>query len=324
MRAAVHRSFGAPEDVLQIDEVDLPEPGPGEVRVRILLAAIHNHDLMTVRGEYGMLPDLPARAGTEAVGVVDALGDDVSGIEVGQRVVAGTPGVWAEYVTMPAARLVPVDDAIPDEAAAQLVAMPFSAISLLDSLGLERGEWMLQNAANGLVGRIVAQLAATRGVNVVGLVRRAETVDELAAAGIRGVVATDDEGWRDRVRELTGGAPIRAGVDSVGGTAAGDALSLVGDGGTLVVFGSMASPTLELSAGDILFREITVRGFWGAKLGRIQTPEQRARLMAELFARIVDGTVQLPVGPVHALDDIAEAVRASGEAGRSGKVLLRP
>lgn len=322
MRAVILTSFGDPEKVLQVEDVERPEPAPGEVRVRIVLAAIHNHDLMIARGQYGALPETPARAGSEATGVIDALGEGVSGLEVGQRVVAGTTGVWAEYVTMPAASVIPVSDSIPDSSAAQMIAMPFSAISLIDSLQLGEGDWMLQNAANGAVGRIVAQLAKTRGINVVGLVRRAAAIDELAALGIDRVVATDDEGWRDRVRDVTGGAPLEAGVDSVGGTAAGDVLSLLAQDATLVVFGAMASPTLELAVGDILFKNTTVKGFWGAK-PRISA-ERRGELMRELLPLIADGTVTLPVGSVHALDDIADALRAGDEPGRGGKVLLRP
>jgi NADPH:quinone reductase-like Zn-dependent oxidoreductase len=106
--------------------------------------------------------------------------------------------VWAEYFVAPAAALIPVPDAIADEAAAQLVSMPFSALSLLEYLDVEPGQWIAQNTANGAVGRLVAQLAAARGVHVLGLVRRAEGVEELAAAGIEGVVATDQDGWRER------------------------------------------------------------------------------------------------------------------------------
>jgi NADPH:quinone reductase-like Zn-dependent oxidoreductase len=115
--------------------------------------------------------------------------------------------VWAEYFVALAAALVPVPDGIDDEAAAQLISMPFSALSLLEYLDVAPGQWIAQNAANGAVGRLVAQFAAARGVHVLGLVRRAEGIAELAAAGISGVVATDDDAWRERVIEITGGAP---------------------------------------------------------------------------------------------------------------------
>ena len=141
MRALTHPSFGDPADVLEVSEVPTPTPAAGEALVRVVRATIHNHDLWTVRGTYGFKPELPARSGTEAVGVVEALGEGVTGLEVGQRVVAGGVfGAWAEYVVAPAAALLPVPDAIDDDAAAQLVSMPFSAVSLQPLRRLRRSE----------------------------------------------------------------------------------------------------------------------------------------------------------------------------------------
>ncbi|NEN62580.1 zinc-binding dehydrogenase, partial [Escherichia coli] len=128
------------------------------------------------------------------------------------------------------------------------------------------GDWIVQNAANGAVGRLVAQLAAARGVRVLGLVRRADGVDELSEQGIGDIVATDDDGWRDRVRKVVGDASIVAGVDAVGGSAAGDVVSLLANEGVLVVFGAMASPTLEIASGDVIFKQVVVKGFWGSKV----------------------------------------------------------
>src|ERR1700712_5539281 len=210
MRAIIHHQFGEPSDVLSVEELPLPEPGAGEVRVRTILSPIHNHDLWTIRGTYGFKPELPARAGTEAVGVIDALGEGVTRLSLGQRVASGsTFGVWAEYFITKAGALIPVDDSISDEVAAQLVAMPFSAISLLESLNLAEGDWLALNAATGAVGRLVAQLAVPRKINVIGLVRRADGVEELAAQGITNVVSTDAANWVDQVRALTGEAPLK-------------------------------------------------------------------------------------------------------------------
>lgn len=325
MRTITHPTFGEPQDVLTVEDHELPQPGPGQVRLRILLSPIHNHDLWTVRGTYGYKPELPARAGTEAVGIVDALGADVEGLAVGQRVATGGSfGAWAEYVTTPAAGLIPVPDSVSDEAAAQLVAMPFSAISLLESLHLEAGDWLVQNAANGAVGRMVAQLAGARGVNVIGLVRRAEGVEELRSQGIERVVATSVDGWRDEVAALTGGAPIKVGVESVGGKSAGEVLSLLAENGELVVFGAMASPTLELSSGDVIFKQATVRGFWGSKVSQSIDAGLKQRLFGELLQHIGSGQLTLPVAGVFPFEQITDAVEASMTAGRVGKVLLRP
>ena len=257
MRAVIHHELGEPADVLGVEEVDTPTPGPGEVRLRVLLSPIHNHDLWTVRGTYGYKPELPARAGTEAVGVVEELGEGVEGLTVGQRVATGgTFGVWAEQVVAKAAGLIPVADGLSDEVASQLVSMPFSAISLLHSLDLKAGDWIVQNTANGAVGRMVAQIAKARGIHVIGLVRRQSAVAELAEQGIDNVVSTDVEGWRDAALALADGARIVAGVDSVGGSASNDVLSLLSENGTLVIFGSMGAGKLELSAGDVSASEL--------------------------------------------------------------------
>ena len=325
MRALVQPRFGDPAEVLSVQEVPDPEPGPGQALVRVLLSPIHNHDLWTARGSYGFKPEMPARAGTEAVGVVEALGEGVEGLRVGQRVATGGSfGAWAELIVAPAAGLIPVPDGMTDEAASQLVSMPFSAIALLDFLEVSEGDWIVQNAANGAVGRLLSQLAEARGVHVLGLVRRADGVAELAEQGIEQVVATDDAGWRDRVREIVGDASIVAGVDSVGGTSAGDVVSLLAEDGVLVVFGAMASPTMEIGAGDVIFKQVVIKGFWGSKVFAAMSREKRAALMGELVSGIGSGALTLPVQKVYGLDEIADAARANGEPGRRGKILLRP
>jgi NADPH:quinone reductase-like Zn-dependent oxidoreductase len=325
MRALVQPQFGDPAEVLSVQEVPDPEPGPGQVLVRVLLSPIHNHDLWTARGSYGFKPEMPARAGTEAVGVVEALGEGVDSLQVGQRVATGGSfGAWAELIVAPAAGLVPVPEGMSDEAAAQLVSMPFSAIALLDFLEVSEGDWIVQNAANGAVGRLLAQLAEARGVHVLGLVRRADGVDELREQGIEQVVATDDDGWRDRVREIVGDAPIVAGVDSVGGSSAGDVVSLLAEDGVLVVFGAMASPTLEIGSGDVIFKQVVIKGFWGSKVFGAMSREKRGALMGELVSGIGSGALTLPVEKVYPLEDIADAARANQAPGRRGKILLRP
>ncbi|WP_144766014.1 zinc-binding dehydrogenase [Curtobacterium sp. 9128] len=324
MRAVVHDTFAEPAEVLHVEQRPVPTPAAGEVLVRTVLSPIHNHDLWTVRGTYGFKPELPAASGTEALGVVEALGEGVTELQVGQRVAGGAFGVWAEYYTAKAAGLVPVPDAMTDEAAAQLVSMPFSAISLLHSLDLHEGDWIVQNAANGAVGRMVAQLGAARGINVIGLVRRAAGVEELRGQGIERVVATDADDWKDQVAALTGGAPIVAGVESVGGKAAGDIASVLGEDATLVVFGAMASPTLEIPSGKVIFGQLTVKGFWGSVVSRTMPAETKQQLFGELITRVLDGSLTLPVSETFAFEDVQDAVRASDTAGRIGKVLLRP
>ena len=323
MRALIHSTFGDPTEVLEVAERPLPEPGEGEVRVRTVLATIHNHDLWTIRGTYGFKPDLPAASGTEAVGIVDAVGEGIDTLKVGQRVSGGTFGVWAEYFVAKAAGLIPVPDAISDETAAQLVSMPFSALALLDSLDLEPGDWMVQNTANGAVGKLVAQFAPARNINVLGLVRRDAGIDELSALGIHHIVSTESADWRARAAEVFDGAEPRAAVDSIGGKAAGELLSLLGEGGTLVSFGAMESGLLQISSGDLIFKQATVRGFWASTVSRTMDAATRDRLFRELLERVGSGDVPLPVEAVYPFEQARDAAAASAVPGRAGKILLR-
>ncbi|MDE1167808.1 MAG: zinc-binding dehydrogenase [Pseudomonas sp.] len=325
MRSTVHSVFGEPADVLTLGESPVPQPGPGQVRIKTVLSPIHNHDLWTVRGQYGYKPELPAIGGSEAVGVVDALGEGVEGVPVGQRfAVAGVHGTWAEYFIAPAKLLVPLPPAIADETAAQLIAMPLSALMLLEFLEVERGAWIVQNTANGAVGKTLAMLAAARGVNTVNLVRRDAGVAELSALGIQNAVSTAQSGWQEKVRAIVGDAPILAAVDSVGGQASGELLALLGDGGVLVSFGAMASEPMQISSGDLIFKQAIVKGFWGTKASAALTPEDKRRLFGELLGLAASGELKLPVEAVYDLADSAKAAAASLQPGRKGKVLLRP
>lgn len=325
MRSAIHATFGNPAEVLTLGDSPVPEPGAGQVRIRTILAPIHNHDLWTVKGLYGYKPTLPAIGGSEAVGIVDALGDGVQGIAVGQRVaVAAVHGTWAEYFLASAQELLPLPDGVTDEVAAQLIAMPFSAITLLEFLHVEPGDWIVQNAANGAVGKTLANLAKTRGVHVVNLVRRDAGVDELAALGIDNVVSTARDGWQKRVRSMAGDAPIRAAVDSIGGSASGDLVELLGENGLLVSFGTTTDGPMQIVSGLLIFKQITVKGFWGSKVGATMSTETKRPLIGELLRLAATGELKLPVEAVYELADVPQAVAASAQPGRNGKVLLRP
>ena len=324
MRSALHRTFGEPADVLEAGDSVLPEPGPGEVRIRMTLAPIHNHDLWTIRGQYGYRPTLPAVGGSEGLGVIDALGEGVEGLSIGQRVTAASGrGTWAESFVANARMVIPIPDAIPDEVAAQLIAMPLSALMLLEFLQVKRGDWVVQNAANGAVGTTLAILAAARGIPVLSLVRRDAGAAEMQALGIEHVLSTETDGWRERAQALLGKAGARVAVDSVGGTASGELASLLGEDGTLVSFGSMSGEPMQLASGDLIFRHLTVKGFWGSKVSREMALQDKRRLVGELIQRALAGELRLPVGAIFDLEDAAKAAAASLQPGRGGKVLLR-
>lgn len=324
MRSAIHQQFGEPADVLVSGDSPMPEPEADEVRIRMQLAPIHNHDLWTIRGQYGYKPTLPAIGGSEALGVIDALGAGVEGLAVGQRVTAASArGTWAEYFLAPAGLVIPMPEAIADELAAQLIAMPLSALMLLEFAQVQRGDWIVQNAANGAVGKTLAMLAAARGIRVLGLVRRDAGVAEMATLGAEDVLSTAAPDWKEAAKTRLGDTLASVAVDSVGGESSAELLALLGENGVLVSFGSMSGEPMQIPSGDMIFKHATVKGFWGSKVSREMSAPDKRRLVGELIQRALGGELQLPVDAVFDLADAAQAAAASLQPGRGGKVLLR-
>ncbi|RIY32776.1 alcohol dehydrogenase [Psittacicella melopsittaci] len=323
MQAVIHKVFGEPENVVEIAQVEKPTPKEGEVLIELIMSPIHNHDLWTIRGTYGYKPNLPETAGSEAVGRVVALGDNVTNVQVGQRVsVANIHQTWAEYFVAPANALVPIPDALSDEQAAQLIAMPFSAITLLEFLEVKAGQWIILNAASGMIGKTTAMLAKERGVNVINLVRSSRAIAELNELGIEHVVATDQENWQEQVKAILGDNSLVAGVDSIGGQASLELSRLLGQNALFVSFGTMGGEPVQIPVGDLIFKQITVKGFWGSIVAQEMSAEVKAKLMRELITNVIAGKVLLPVGGVYPLAQAAQACAASLKSGKAGKILL--
>ncbi|MFW2150662.1 zinc-binding dehydrogenase [Acinetobacter gyllenbergii] len=325
MQSIIHHSFGEPVDVLQLGEMPQPEPKAGEVRIKMIMSPMHNHDVWTVRGSYGYKPTLPAIGGSEAVGIVDAVGDGVDGSKLGQRVaVAGVHGSWAEYFIAPAASIIALNDAIDDQTAAQLIGMPISALMLLDFVNVQAGQWLIQNTANGAVGKTVAMIAQARGLHVIHLVRRTDAIAEMQALGIQHVVATDQPDWKQQVKAIHADQPLIAGVDSIGGSASGEMLSLLSENSLLVSFGSMTGETMQISSGDLIFKQATVKGFWASVVNKEMPVERKKALFVELITLATQKKLVLPVEGIFSFDQINTAALKATQGARQGKVLLAP
>jgi NADPH:quinone reductase-like Zn-dependent oxidoreductase len=332
MRALRFHRFGPPAEVLRIDDLPTPEPGPGEVRVRLTHRSINPADLHTVRGRYGRLPALPAVGGNEGVGVVDALGAGVEGLAEGQRVVPLAAGpTWQESLLARPDDLLPVPDAVPDAAAAQLFVNPLTAWLLLAAApALRPGDTVAQTAGASAVGRLVTQLAARRGLRVVSLVRSGEHAEALRALGA-GVVVTGDVDTGDRevteaarraVAAAVGDAGARAAFDGVAGAAGGLLAGALADGGTLVVYGALSGKPVPVPTGALIYRAAVVRGVWRTRwFAEAPRAGSRAALEA-LMAEVAAGALALPVEATYDLADAAAAVAHAEARGRLGKVLL--
>ena len=330
MRAAVFDRHGEPAEVLECG--DRPEPAGGDlVRVRMLASPVNPSDLMTVRGEYRFKPDLPAVPGYEGVGVAESGGGPLGRLLKGKRVavLAGGGGNWAEFNAVPANRCVPVPKDLDLPQAAMFFVNPATAYVLTAKvLAVPKGAWLLQTAAGSSLGRMVIALGKHRGFRTVNVVRRAEQADDLIAAGADAAVTFDAEAddpaaLAAKVKEATGGAEVFHALDCVAGATGGAAAGCLGQGGRLVVFGTLSGDPLALPARHVLFNGATVEGFWlGRWMEEASLPTKLA-VMRTVGKLLSAGVIENAVGESFPLEEIKAAVTASEQRGRGGKVWLR-
>ncbi|MEM6327876.1 MAG: zinc-binding dehydrogenase [Bacteroidota bacterium] len=324
MRALRYHRHGPPADVLRLDDLPVPEPGAGQVRVGLTHRSLNPADLSAVRGTYGALRDLPAVGGNEGMGTIDRLGEGVGGLAVGQRVVRlGDGPTWQEHVVVDAADVLPVPDDLPDEAAAQLFVNPLTAHLLLDAAGVREGDVLVQSAGASAVARIATEMAVSRDVRVVSVVRRGDHTERLQALGAEVVVAeANTREARAALREAVGDGGARAALDPVCGETGALLLSALADRGTHVVYGALSGQPLPVSPRAMIYRQATVRGVWRSRWWQ-ETPREVSRpILATLAEEAAQGAFSLPVDATFDLADGAEAARHASAPGRWGKVLL--
>jgi NADPH:quinone reductase-like Zn-dependent oxidoreductase len=328
MKAAVFDRFGSPEEVLQVREVSAPpEPGPGQVRVRMLASPVNPSDLMYIRGIYGKQPPLPATPGFEGVGIVEATGSGFLARRVrGKRVsvINRATGNWQEQVIVTARQAIPVPSDLPDEQAAAFFVNPASAVVMTQYvLKVPPGAWLLQTAAGSALGRMVIRLGMHYGFRTINVVRRREQGEELLRAGGDAVVCTADESLVDRVRAITGGEGAPYAIDAVGGATGTEAIQALAPGGRLLLYGTLAGEPIQIDPRVLMVGQRRVEGFWLSPWTANQSVLTMLGLIRKLGKLFRAGIVTSEFGATFALDQVQSAVKQAALPGRQGKVLLR-
>jgi trans-2-enoyl-CoA reductase len=323
INAAIYETHGNPADVLRVETCPWPTAAADEAVVRMSAAPINPADLNQIEGKYPVRAELPATPGFEGAGVIVELGAGVQGLTSGTLVILPhNVGTWRDAVAVKAEDLVVVPDGIEPVQAAMLKINPLTAWRLLhDYVHLEKGDWLIQNAANSAAGRDVIQIAHELGYKTVNVVRRAELIQELRAEGAD-VVLVDGDNLREEVKNGTGGASIHLGLNSVGGDSALRLANCLAPGATLVSFGAMSLQPLKIPTGLLIFKDLRFRGIWINKWYDNATPPERMQTFQPLFDMARRGLLKTKVEKAYPLSEVKAAVAHAAQGKRSGKIVF--
>lgn len=311
------------------DYPEPPAPGPGQVTVEIAAGAINPADILRIEGGYAFSPTVPAVIGNEGAGHIIAIGagvDDqaVQGLKVGDVVISLGAANWAQRANLRADQVVRLPAGTDLRQAAMLKTNGATALMMLrDYVDLAPGDWVIQNAGNSGVGKNVIRLARAAGYRTINIVRRAELIDELRELGAD-VVLVDGEDLADRVAEATGGAEIRLALDAVAGRQVirlGDCLA---ESGVVVNYGLLSGEACMLNPAQVIFKDISLRGYWRTKAMAGMDYTAIAAIYQELAERVLDGTINVAIEATYPLEKIVEALAHAKREGRGGKILLAP
>jgi mitochondrial enoyl-[acyl-carrier protein] reductase / trans-2-enoyl-CoA reductase len=325
MKRIVLESYGVPEEVARcVDVPDLNPPGSGEVLFDVLAFPINPADVWFCRGRYRLKPPLPATPGAECIGRVVAVGSGVAQVKAGDLVINLQRENWAQQRLVRAEDVIRVPEGLDLRQAAMLrINPPTAHLLLTDVIALQEGDWLIQNAANSAVGRLVIQMARQRGLRTVNVVRRQDLFDELTDLSGNNCLL-DGSDMPERVRDATGGASIRLGIDAVAGEATARMGRAIADGGVVCTIGGMSDDEPRIGVAELIFRGVTLTGLMLGRSLAKRSAKEIAVLYAELAEQIRTGALYAPVDAVYPIEDIGQALVHAQSPAHNGKVLVAP
>jgi len=354
MKSTHLSNFTQDAEDIEIIDVAKPQPGPGQVRVRMLLSPVNPSDLNFVHGTYhaalqrviwnqeprpdgqiffdpghnSQCPAPPYALGGEGMGIVESAGFGLFSRRLaGKRVAIAAPppnGTWKEYVVVDALKAVALPDAIPDEQGAMFFINPFTAYVMTRVvLRVPRDQWLLVTAAGSALGKNVVRLGRRFGFKTLCVVRSGSNSDVLRELGADAIVETDHQDLVQSVSDITSGQGVGYAIDCVGGELTANVIRCLGLGGRLLVYGTLADSPLTLPLRDLMMPGAQVSGFLLSNWLAAQSPLRLLDVLRTVRRLMVRGMFDTEVTETFGLDQVNEAIAAATRPGRTGKVMLR-
>lgn len=325
MRALVVEALAPDFGGCAIREVPTPSPGPGEVLVRVRAASVNFPDLLMTRGEYQLKPPLPFTPGLDLAGEVAALGEGVTSLAVGDAVVGGARlGGFAQYAVLPAEALKPKPARLSfAEAAAYGAAYLTAYVALVRRARLEPGEWVLVHGAAGGVGLAAVDLAKALGARVIATSASDDKLAKVRALYAPDAVVKVTGGFRDRVKEITGGHGADVIYDPVGGDVFDESVRCVAFDGRLLVIGFTSGRIPTVSVNMPLIKGFSVMGVRAGEYGR-QFPDKGRENAEAVWAMANEGRIRPHVHAELPLDRWREAFDLLAQRKVVGKAVIVP
>jgi NADPH:quinone reductase len=321
VKAIQVQKLGGPE-VLELTDMPMSEPKAGQVRLRVQAVGLNFADILNVNGEYLTRARTPFVPGMEMAGVIDALGEGVTGLEVGQLVAALGPGAFAEYAVVHAAAVFPIPSNLNAREAAALPVSYYTAFFALRTLGQAKtGETVLIEAGAGALGTATIQLAKEMGLKVITLASSEEKLELTRSLGAdHAFLNTGD--YSDVVLEATGGKGVDIMCSIVGGPGFQDRLTMMNSRGRVMVIGNASRESANLTPTALMTKNLSVIGVWLTPL----VSDAAAMLEASQFIGplIASGKVKPIVGRAFKLEDSGEAFTFMLSRQNTGKVVIEP
>ncbi len=317
-------ALGGPE-VLKIDEIDVPAPGPNEVRIRIAAIGLNRVEAMFRNGEFGTAA-LPSRIGYEAAGTIDAVGSAVREFAPGDRV-AVLPGIsmpdygtYGEAALCPADMLIRLTDSQSMTESAATWMQYLTAYALVGVAHVKAGDAVVITAASSSVGLAAIQIVNAAGGISIAVTRGRGKVDALRAQGAAHVIVSDEQDLTQTIRNITAGRGAEIVFDAVAGKTLEALVTAMAIGGFAIVYGSLGGDSVALQTGLFSFQNLTVRGFAVNYL--LTDPQQRRAAIAYVHDGLARGTLRPVIDRTFPLSDIVAAHRYLEGNTQLGKIVV--